>query len=103
MTQSEKVARELESFWLGRRGVGHTTAMVKGANNSKEGTIVVGATLNILKGLQSSGDLEGCRLMSLGQIANGSLRGHEAPLVLDHHALRVLLQGLINELEKARK
>ncbi len=89
---------ELVVYFQSRRGVGHTWAMLHGALASKD-CIVVASD----KRQQQEFNLEGVprsRIIPLSELS--CLHGESAPVVIDHHALVMMLGDLVRENQELR-
>ncbi len=94
----------LLQYYVTNRQVGHTTAMLRGANNSK--CLVIAAREHNYRRLM---DMQRKRkrgkkydALSLDGIQNGALLGRRDPIVFDNEALYVLFEAAhrrITELE----
>jgi hypothetical protein len=98
---SEQTLLALAEYWRTNRQVGHTTAMMAGAGNVD--AIVVCANEHNKDAIRAVADRTCSRmptLVSVGEVAR--LRTAHAPLVVDHHALVVLIEGVHKEIETLR-
>jgi hypothetical protein len=86
--------RAIFEYYHSTRGVGHTTAMLKGARFSKE-TLVIVHDEKLAGLLKRDYD---CKYITLSNLVN--LRGQRCPMVIDHYALTILLAGAIECLEQ---
>jgi hypothetical protein len=101
MNKSYITARNLLMYLDSTRGVGHTTTMLQGAENTD--CLVVGHNhdmYDILKTIM--GGKKNIHFRSLSQVERDGLRGYRMPIVLDNAALYSLLSSLLFEMEKMR-
>lgn len=96
----------IENYCGSTRGVGHTTAMLEGANRSPR-AIVVAATLTggmaIASKLVGPPDGNSWRIATLESFADGRLRGRREPLLWDNGAIEVLLKRFRREIDEMRE
>ena len=85
------------------RGTGHTTAMLNGALNTKNCTIVIHGT-DMRYVLQDMCEGEKQQTITLSALADGKMVGQGiGPIVFDNHALFTLLSGLTSTIAILRK
>jgi hypothetical protein len=97
-----EAARELVTYFDVCRQSGHTTAVMDGAVATDAFVVVhdIAMSNHILKEWGMLWKTVGVDTLTIGEIANGSLRGHRRPLVVDNAALRKLLSELVDEVER---
>jgi hypothetical protein len=101
MNDSYNIAKELVAYFDVTRGVGHTTAMLDGADRTENCLVVTHAKAaeSLIKRTADQKE----EVVTLGEIGQGALRGRNHPLVLDNAATRTLLSGLISTIVVLQK
>lgn len=80
----------IQRYWLTNRGVGHTTAQLTGLSNTKVPTIYVTTDKSIRRGLLSIGQ-NNVEVWLPSMLHEGRLAGHHKALVIDHHAMQLII------------
>lgn len=93
-----KTLDEIIAYLRVNRGVGHTTAVLRGAQNVEK-SIVVCHDERSARTLQRQ-TTPNTRTVSLGAVGNCCLRGHNAPLAVDNAALEQLLVAARNQIAR---
>ena len=78
----------LLQYFLGKRGVGHTTAMLEGAKNSD--CIVLVSNESIASSLKKQ--YPNTKFITESSIGNSGLQGHNKPLLIDHSVIVDILR-----------
>lgn len=78
-------------YWNSNRQVGHTSLMVNGLSDTK--AILVVTTMH--EADRFRGPL-GLRVITIHQLPE-SIKGQELPLVVDHHAMSVMIRDALSE------
>lgn len=99
MSQVQILIEELIRYYETTRGVGHTRTMLQGVTCGRNAVVVVA---NSQMGGMLMRHYQVDRIVTLHQIKQGSvLRGMQAPLVFDNHALVTLLADMRETLRQA--
>src|ERR1035437_2418827 len=95
MSAETDAIRELLTYYDSARQVGHTHAMLAGGSNSD--CMILCVTRS------GSDNIDPKKLVSLGQVNNGRLRGMRKPILIDNHAMYALLSGALCEINALEK
>jgi len=96
MNSIKTTLQELVQYYDGTRGVGHTSAVIAGAENVEQ-CMVIASNVESLRRLAAPGLF---KVMTLAELRNGKMRGHDCPMVLDNHALTELARGSLAEISR---
>lgn len=96
MRDIKTTLQELVRYYDGARGVGHTSAVITGAENVDE-CVVIAADVQSLRRLAEPGLF---RVMTLSELRDGKMLGRACPMVLDNHALTELARGSLAEISR---
>ena len=96
MSDIKHTLKELVTYYDVNRGVGHTSAVVAGAENLED-CIVVAANQSSAA-LLSKGNM--FTVMTLAGLENGDARGRRCPMVLDNHAVTELARRSLAEIAR---
>lgn len=99
MKGAVKAARQIVEYLAASRGVGHTRAVMEGADNVE--SHVMFSNSRIARIITDRGVPTRAKWITLD--AADVLRGSRLPLVLDNSALAVLLEGLLAEIDEAHE
>jgi hypothetical protein len=91
----KRILSGLAAYLHASRRVGHTTAMIRGAQNT-ENVVVLAHTHFYASRLQ--GLIPGAKVVSMHSIE--SLQGRHSPLVVDNSALWDICQSALSEIER---
>jgi hypothetical protein len=96
-----KIAQAIGDYWNSNRRVGHTTAMMQGVGQSG-GVIVVVADQRQAQDIKKEFGTS-AMFVSLGALESPmDLAGRRFALVMDHHAMAILLAGMIATVKLAQ-
>lgn len=95
----KKTLQELLTYYHVNRGVGHTSAVIAGAENLED-CIVVAANQSSAA-LLSKGNM--FTVVTLAGLENGDIRGRRCPMVLDNHAVIELARQSLAEIARLEK
>jgi hypothetical protein len=98
MSSIKTTLTELVRYYDSNRGVGHTAAMLTGAQNMGE-CLVVAANQADVAHLWKGPDTSFV-VVSLSNLELGDARGHKFPMVLDNHALTELARQSLGEISR---
>lgn len=89
---------DIRNYYMTARQCGHTTAMVKGAQNVDSVAILAASHdhARILKQLAPNADC-------ISLYTPTALRGMRRPLLVDNHTMHVLLSDALQEIERLEK
>lgn len=88
---------ELVRYYNSNRGVGHTTAVVAGAENMEDCIVVAANRLDAHR--LAAGDM--FTVITLAELEEGDkVRGRECPMVLDNYALTELAHQSLAEIRR---
>lgn len=91
----KKIARNLNEYYLSVRAVGHTKAMLDGVRNTPH-AMALFATYRQGEHYK----LSTAQIVTLNTLDNGDrLQGMSKPLALDHNAVFLILNGLLDNIE----
>lgn len=96
MSSIKTTLTELILYYNLNRGVGHTSAVIAGAENVSD-CLVVAANIQDLRRL-AEGDM--FKVMTLAELGNGKMLGRTCPMVLDNHALTELARQSLLEISR---
>lgn len=96
MSNVKTTLKELVRYFDSTRGIGHTTAVIAGAENV-DNCLVIAANIQDVHRL-AEGDL--FKVMTLAELGDGKMRGRACPVVLDNHALAELARQSLTEIAR---
>lgn len=92
---TKKILEELRNYYLSTRGVGHTTTVVSGANNTD--SLILFPTRASVRAAEFAHP--GIKGVSITDLTEG-LKGCNKPLVLDNSAVTDLLNAALTEINR---
>ena len=104
-TTAVEASIELMKYLEFTRRCGHTTAVMTGAMATDAIVIVHNLNMSnyILKEWGVLWKSGGADTLTIGEVANGKLKGNNRPVVIDNAALHILLSDLLTEISVLRK
>ncbi len=90
-------AKEIITYLHSRRGVGHTNLVLNGVKNTQNSLLVVASEQD-----KRLFDRQPVNTVSLSEFEQGRMRGMDKAIVLDNHALTVLLGDLLGTIAALR-
>lgn len=95
MTYMQKIAQNILEYYYANKAVGHTNAMLNGARNTED-VLVMAATHRQTEYFGIPKD----RSVTLQTVHDGKLKGFHKPLLIDHHTVWLILNGLMEDIDK---
>jgi hypothetical protein len=89
---------DLRNYYAATRQCGHTTAMVRGAQNV-DTVAILAASQDHARTLKQMAPKADC----ISLYAPTALRGMRKPLLVDNHTMHVLLSDALQEIERLEK
>lgn len=105
MNALERLAA-LADYWESNRQVGHTSATMLGARNVPDTIVVVANDMNrqIVECVGIHGDQpKRQKTITIARLSHETLAGQRAPLVVDHHAMTVMIRDALREIQNLRR
>lgn len=96
----------LADYWDRTRQVGHTSVMMNGVLSTRD-CIVIAANRMEGRAVEEAGRLaagEARRLknmITVNDLTSRRLAGHNAPLIVDHHAMSIMIRNAVAEMKLA--
>ena len=93
LTKIGKKLKDIHTYYMGTRRVGHTISLLNGTKSNKDILVLVASEAQ-----KQNIDLPENRMVSINNLE--ALRGRRNPLLIDHFALQCLISELLKDLDE---